>query len=188
MPISGSATTNRTSAAIGAQTCRLPSILSALGHRQVGYLAFGSRPVGSPANCRWGADRSAVWRSGADLSAPQHIGVGGPTGRFPRKLPLGARHVGSPDTAFTLVIPNARTRIHEIAFIIAHRRVEIRTRASINEATYYYKIITQCSYIPCLVVMRHDNRNRFKTSPPPALGQNRAVKVTAMCPPKQENM
>ena len=79
-------------------TCRLPSI-SALGHRQVGYLAFGSRPVGSPANCRWGADRSAVWRSGADLSAPQHIGVGGPTGRFPRKLPLGARHVGSPDTA-----------------------------------------------------------------------------------------
>ena len=75
-----------------------PSI-SALGHRQVGYLAFGSRPVGSPANCRWGADRSAVWRSGADLSAPQHIGVGGPTGRFPRKLPLGARHVGSPDTA-----------------------------------------------------------------------------------------
>ena len=98
MPISGSATTNRTSAAIGAQTCRLPSI-SALGHQQVGYLAFGSRPVGSPANCRWGADRSAVWRSGADLSAPQHIGVGGPTGRFPRKLPLGARHVGSPDTA-----------------------------------------------------------------------------------------
>ena len=92
------ATTNRTSAAIGAQTCRLPSI-SALGHRQVGYLAFGSSPVGSPANCRWGADRSAVWRSGADLSAPQHIGVGGPTGRFPRKLPLGARHVGSTDTA-----------------------------------------------------------------------------------------
>ena len=99
MPISGSATTNRTSAAIGAQTCRLPSI-SALGHRQVGYLAFGSRPVGSPANCRWGANRSAVWRSGADLSAPQHIGVGGPTGRFPRKLPLGARHVGSPDIVF----------------------------------------------------------------------------------------
>ena len=79
---------------VGAQTCRPPSI-SALGHRQVGYLAFGSRPVGSPENCRWGADRSAVWRSGADLSALQHIGVGEPTGRFPRKLPLGARHVGS---------------------------------------------------------------------------------------------
>ena len=73
--------------------------ISALGHRQVGYLAFGSRPVGSPENCRWGDDRSAVWRSGADLSAPQHIGVGEPTGRFPRKLPLGARHVGSLDTA-----------------------------------------------------------------------------------------
>ena len=55
----------------------------------------GSRRVGSPANCRWGADRSAVWRSGADLSAPQQIVVGEPTGRFPRTLPLGARLVGS---------------------------------------------------------------------------------------------
>ena len=52
-----------------------------------------------PANGRWGADRSAVWRSGADLSAPQQIVVGEPTGRFPRTLPLGARHVGSLDTA-----------------------------------------------------------------------------------------
>ena len=48
----------------------------ALGHRQVGYLALGSRRVGSPANCRWGADRSAIWRwgaPGADVSAPQEI-------------------------------------------------------------------------------------------------------------------
>ena len=88
---------NQSNIGVGAQTCRLPSI-SALGHRQVGYLAFGSRRVGSPANCRWGADRSAVWRSGADLSAPQQL----PTGRFPRTLPLGARHVGSLDTAVLL--------------------------------------------------------------------------------------
>ena len=58
------------------QTCRLPSKLS-----------LGSRHT------------SAVWRSGADLSAPQQIVVGEPTGRFPRTLPLGARHVGSLDTA-----------------------------------------------------------------------------------------
>ena len=122
MAISESATTNRTSSAseprhvgsqhigvgaptgrmssVGEQTCRLPSKLP-LGSRQTGrlYLALGSRPVGSPANCRWGADRSAIWRWGADLSAPQPIAVGEPTGRFPRKLPLGDRHVGSPDTA-----------------------------------------------------------------------------------------
>ena len=91
---------NQSNIGVGAQTCRLPSI-SALGHRQVGYLAFGSRRVGSPANCRWGADRSAVWRSGADLSAPQQIVVREPTGRFPRTLSLGARHVGSLDTAYT---------------------------------------------------------------------------------------
>ena len=53
--------------------CRLPSI-AALGHRQVGYLAFGSRPVGSPAYRHWGADRSV----------PQKIAVGGPTCRLPR--------------------------------------------------------------------------------------------------------
>ena len=40
----------------------------------VGCLAFGSRPVGSPANCRWGPDRSV----------PQNIAVGGPTCRLPR--------------------------------------------------------------------------------------------------------
>ena len=55
------------------QTCRLPSKLS-LGSRQVGCLAFGSRPVGSPAYRRWGPDRSV----------PQKIGVGGPTCRLPR--------------------------------------------------------------------------------------------------------
>ena len=84
-----------------------PQHISALGHRQVGYLAFGSRPVGSPAKCRWGADRSAVWRSGADLSAPQQIVVGEPTGRLsgvreqtcrlPSISALGARQVGSPE-------------------------------------------------------------------------------------------
>ena len=66
-----------------------------------GRLSGVRERVGSPANCRWGADRSAVWRSGADLSAPQQIVVGEPTGRFPRTLPLGARHVGSLDTATT---------------------------------------------------------------------------------------
>ena len=50
---------------------------------------LGSRHVGPPTPIFWGTD----------LSAPQHIGVGGPTGRFPRKLALGARHVGAPDTA-----------------------------------------------------------------------------------------
>ena len=52
----------------GEQTCQLPRKLP-LGCRQVGYLALGSRPVGSPANCRWGADRSV----------PKKIAVGGPT-------------------------------------------------------------------------------------------------------------
>ena len=65
---------------VGEQTCRLPSI-SALGRRQVGYLALGSRPVGSPANCRWGADRSV-----------------------PQKIAVGARHVGSLDTANIYII------------------------------------------------------------------------------------
>ena len=108
-------------AGVREQTCRLPSKL-ALGSRQVGCLALGSRHVGSTAYRRWGTDRStswrwgadvsapqqivvgepAVWRSGADLSAPQQIVVGEPTGRFPRTLPLGARHVGSLDTAFSL--------------------------------------------------------------------------------------
>ena len=60
-------------ASVGEQTCRLPSKLS-LVSRRVGCLAFGSRPVGSPANCRWGADRSV----------PQNIAVGGPTCRLPR--------------------------------------------------------------------------------------------------------
>ena len=55
------------------QTCRLPSKLS-LGSRQVGCLAFGSRPVGSPEH----------FRSGADRSVPQKIAVGGPTCRLPR--------------------------------------------------------------------------------------------------------
>ena len=56
---------------------------------QVGYLALWSRRVDSPANWRLGADKSAIWRWGADLSAPQRIAVREPTGRFPRKLPLG---------------------------------------------------------------------------------------------------
>ena len=81
----------RVSIRIREQTCRLPSKLP-LGSRQVAYLALGSRRVSSPENCRWGADRSAIWRWGADLSAPQPIVVGEPTGRFPRKLPLGDRH------------------------------------------------------------------------------------------------
>ena len=79
------------------------------------YLALGSRPVSSPANCRWGADRSAIWRweqtcrlssklplrsrqvgylaLGADLSAPQQIAVEEPTGRLSG---AGSRPVGSP--------------------------------------------------------------------------------------------
>ena len=32
------------------------------------------------------------------MSAPQPIAVGEPTGRFPRILPVGSRHVGSLDT------------------------------------------------------------------------------------------
>ena len=64
---------NQSNIGVREQTCRLPSKLS-LGSRQVGCLAFGSRPVGSPANCRWGADRSD----------PQNIAVGGPTCRLPR--------------------------------------------------------------------------------------------------------
>ena len=96
MAISGSATTNRTS-------------------------ALEPRHVGSPAYRRWGTDRSDIWRWGADLSAPQQIAVGSrqvgylalgadlsapqpiavgePTGRFPRILPFGSRHVGSLDIA-----------------------------------------------------------------------------------------
>ena len=75
---------NQSNIGVGAQTCRLPSI-SALGHRQVG-----------------------IWRSGADVSAPQQIVVGEPTGRLsgvreqtcrlPSKLSLGSRQVGSPTT------------------------------------------------------------------------------------------
>ena len=38
------------------------------------------------------------------MSAPQPIAVGEPTGRFPRKLPLGDRHVGSSDTAINNIL------------------------------------------------------------------------------------
>ena len=123
-------------AGVREQTCRLPSKL-ALGSRQVGCLAFGSRPVGSPANCRWGADRSAVWRSGADLSAPQQIVVGEPTGRFPRTLSLGARHVGSLDTA---PIPRMRTAPHIAC---------LGCKACLHSETW------------CLINGGHDNDNGF---------------------------
>ena len=79
MSISGSATTNRTS-------------------------PLEPRHVGSPAYRLWGTDRSDIWRWGADLSAPQPIAVGEPTGRFPRILPFGSRHVGSLDTAYNHTI------------------------------------------------------------------------------------
>ena len=56
---------------------------------------------------RPGTDSSAIWRSGADVSAPQQIVVGEPTGRLsgvreqtcrlPSKLSLGSRQVGSPE-------------------------------------------------------------------------------------------
>ena len=87
--IGGRAPTGRLSG-VREQTCRLPSKLS-----------LGSR------------HRSAVWRSGADLSAPQQIVVGEPTGRFPRTLPLGARHVGSLDTAVSIAIlrPHSSVRL-----------------------------------------------------------------------------
>ena len=127
MAISGSATTNRTSALeprhVGSPAYRrwgtdrsaswrsgadvsAPSKL-ALGSRQVGCLALGSRHVGSTAYRRWGTDRSTSWRWGADVSAPQQIVVGEPTGRLsgvreqtcrlPSKLSLGSRQVGSPE-------------------------------------------------------------------------------------------
>ena len=57
--------------------------------------ALEPRHVGSPAYRRWGTDRSDIWHWGADVSAPQQIAVGEPTGRFPSKLALGSRHVGS---------------------------------------------------------------------------------------------
>ena len=70
MVISGSATTNRTSALeprhVGSPAYRRWST-------DRSDLALGSGRVGSPANWRWGADRSAIWRWGADLSAPQHV-------------------------------------------------------------------------------------------------------------------
>ena len=88
------------------QTCRLPRKLS-LGSRLVGCLALGSRHVGSTAYRRWGTDRSTSWHSGADLSAPQKIVVGEPTGRLsgvreqtcrlPSISALGSRQVGSPE-------------------------------------------------------------------------------------------
>ena len=91
----------------GEPTCRLPSI-SALGHRQVGYLALGSRPVGSPANCRRGADRSAMSGVGEQtcrllsISALWHrqvvyLALGSRPVSSPancRQLPLGSRQVG----------------------------------------------------------------------------------------------
>ena len=89
---------NQSNIGVGAQTCRLPSI-SALGHRQVGYLAFGSVSapqqivVGEPTGQLSGV-REQTCRLPSKLSP-----VGEPTGRFPRTLPLGARHVGSLDTA-----------------------------------------------------------------------------------------
>ena len=67
---------------VGEQTCRLPSKL----------------PLG----------RSAIWCWGADLSAPQPIAVGEPTGRFPRILLFGSRHVGSLDTANPNSDPNPK--------------------------------------------------------------------------------
>ena len=89
----------------GGQTFRFPSI-SALGHRQVGS-GVGERTCRLPSKLELGsrgADRSAIWRWGADLSASQHIAVGEPTGRLsgvgeqncrlPSKLPLGSRQVG----------------------------------------------------------------------------------------------
>ena len=60
--------------AFGSRPVAPPPRKLSLGSRQVGCLAFGSRPVGSPAYRRWGADRSV----------PQKIAVGGPTCRLPR--------------------------------------------------------------------------------------------------------
>ena len=80
--ISGSATTNRTSALE-------PRHVGSPANRRWGTdmsdLALGSRPVGYPVNCRWGADRSAI------------SGVGEQTCRLPSISALGSRQVGSPE-------------------------------------------------------------------------------------------
>ena len=75
MAISVSATTNRTSALE-------PRHVGSPAYRRWGIDRSASWRSGADVSARWGADRSAVWRWGADMSAPQHIGVGAPTGRL----------------------------------------------------------------------------------------------------------
>ena len=103
MAISGSATTNRTSA-LEPRHVGSPQSPAYIG------VALPLALIGAPTGriWRWGADVSAPQQigvreptgrlsgvGGADVSAPQQIAVGEPTGRFPSKLalPLGSRPV-----------------------------------------------------------------------------------------------